>query len=220
MTRSAQPERRDEKMRLKSALVAVSLLAVLLATATPVMANPTPFTVPIKQTQFQCRLWNPPGWSYSYQNWPTTMDLTLTAHTLHGIISYAPDVTNEEGTSTVYTYDRGCERWIHHEGTISYTSPYSGLTVTEYWRGYLKFNGAPSDTSFVHGVGYQWGYVYGDDPRWYYSYAVWDETMGAWLLGFSIYLWDPATYTQNYAITFPDPFIEPVSASNYNPLSQ
>mgnify|MGYP001026920379 CR=1 FL=1 len=203
-------------MKFRSAVVALSLLAVLLATAAPVMAPPTPIIVPIKQAQFQCRLWNPPGWSYIYQNWATTMELTLTGKTLHSTISYAPAVTNEVGTSTVYTYNKDCDCWIQHEGTISYTSPYSGLTITEYWRGYLKFDGTPSASSFIHGVGYQWGYVYGDDPRWYYTNAVWDEKVGAWLLGFSIYLWD--TGTQSYSIPFPDPFLEPVPASNYNPL--
>ncbi|MEM2914558.1 MAG: hypothetical protein QXH91_04055 [Candidatus Bathyarchaeia archaeon] len=53
-----------------------------------------------------------------------------------------------------------------------------------------------------------------------YPYAVWDETMGAWLAGFSIYIWDPVGFDQSsYDIPFPVPFIEPVPASNYNPLS-
>ena len=202
----------------KSLILGLVISVMLLATVGTVFASPTPFTVPIKQAQFQCRLWNPPGWSYTYQNWLTEMDLSLTGKVLHGTISYAPAVTNEEGTSTSYVYDKNSGHWIQHEGTISYTSPYSGLTITEYWRGYLEFDGTPSAISFVHGVGYQWGYIYGDDPRWYYTYAVWDETMGAWLLGFSIYYWDETTFTQNYSPPFPDPFIEPVPASDYNPL--
>ena len=47
-------------------------------------------------------------------------------------------------------------------------------------------------------------------------YAQWDNKVGAWLVGFSIYLWDTAP--QAYTTAFPDPFPEPVPASNYNPL--
>jgi len=212
-------------MRLKLALVALSLLAVLVVTAMPVTAPPTTFTVPYHQAQFQWRTpsWGGPfgAWSSTYQNWPTSDDYTLKGNVLNMSISYDPSVTNLQGASTVYVYDKGAGLWIQHEGTISYTSPYSGLPITEYWRGYLKFSGTPSATTFVHGVGYQWGYVYGVDGATVmsrYPYAVWDNVMQAWLVGFSIYLWDPIATTQSYTISFPSPFIEPVPADNYNPL--
>lgn len=144
-------------------------------------------------------------------------------------MSYQPAVTQEEGTSMVFT-KRG-SRWVLHEGTIKYVSPYSGLWITEYWRGYLQFDGQPSVTSQLHGVMYQWGYAFGvDEPtvKSFYTNAVWDAVMEAWLLGFSVYLWDDRSAPQNYigasgpilpTYGFPDPFIEPVPASNCNPMS-
>ena len=218
-----KPNRKEEmkNMKLKLALVALSLLAVLVATAMPVMAPPTTFTVNYNQAQFQWRTapWGGPigAWSSVYQNWATSDDYTLTGKVLHMSISYSPSVTDLEGASTVYVYNGTA--WIQREGTISYTSPYSGLTITEYWRGYLAFSGTPSALGFVHGVGYQWGYVYGVDEatvKAYYIYAVWDDVMQAWLVGFSIYLWDPITTPQSYTIPFSVP--EPVPASNCNPL--
>ena len=125
------------------------------------------------------------------------------------------------GASTVYVYDKVSGLWIQREGTMNYTSPTSGLPIADYWRGYLRFSGTPSTGAFVHSVAYRWGYVYGADEttvKAAYPYAVWDTTMGAWLVEFDIYLWDPTAYTQSYTTTFPSPFIEPVPASNYNPL--
>ena len=204
-------------MKLKLTLAVVSLMAVLVATAMPIVAAPpTTFTVFYNQAQFQWRAapWGGPfgDWSDIYQNWATSDEYTLTGKVLHMSISYSPSVTDLEGASTVYVYNGTA--WIQHEGTVSYTSPYSGFTITEYWRGYLAFGGSV----FSHGVGYQWGYVYGLDEatvKGYYTYAVWDDVMQAWLVGFSIYLWD--TGTQSYTIPFSVP--EPVPASNCNPLS-
>lgn len=209
---------------MKSTLVLLLLFALMLIV--PVMAKPPEtLTIQIKQAQFQWRTpsWGGPigDWSWINQNYETSWDFTLTGKVLHTTISYAPSVTNEEGTSMVYVYNKKSGLWIQHEGTISYTSPYSELTITEYWRGYLEFDSTPSEDTFVHGVGYQWGYVYDVDEETVmekYPYAVWDETMGAWLVGFSIYLWDPVGYTQEYDIAFPDPFLEPVPANNYDPL--
>jgi len=187
-------------------------------------APSTTFTVNYYQAQFQ---WRTPSWgglfgawSSIYQNYATSDEFTLTGNVLHMFITYAPSVTNLQGDSSNYVYNKKEGRWIQKEGTIQYTSPYSGLTITEYWRGYLEFAGTPSASSFAHGVGYQWGYVYlpqSDEAivKAKYPYAIWDDVMQAWLVGFSIYLWD--TGTQSYVIPFPDPFIEPVPASNYNP---
>jgi len=219
-------------MKFKLALVALSLLAVLVVTAMPVMAKPTTLAVPWYQAQFQWRaspIANPPqipfgDWSDVYQNYYTSDEpdvFTLTGNVLHETFTYLPAVTNPVGLSTVYVYNKAEGKWIQHEGTISYTSPYSGLTITEYWRGYLDFSGTPAADSFNHGVSYQWSYVYGIDEttvKTKYPIAVWDETMGAWLVGFSIYLYDP-TATQSYTTPFPSPFIEPVPASNCNPLN-
>jgi len=201
-------------------------MAVLCVSVTPAMAKPTSITVQIKQAQFQWRTpsWGGPfgDWSSVYQNFATWFNCTRTGNALHTTISYSPSVTDLVGASTVYV-KYNATVWIQHEGTIGYTSPYSGLTITEYWRGYVRFN---ATGAFVHGVGYQWGYVYGVDEaivKAKYPYAEWDDVMQAWLVGFSIYLWDAGT--QTYDVTppyefpeFPDLFIEPVPASNYNPL--
>lgn len=203
-----------------------------------VVAKPTTIEIPIYQCQLSCRHWRPPlQWSYWYQDYPTTLTLTFTGKVLHGEISYQPQVTNEHGTSNAYVYSPKEGVWILHEGHIKYTSPYSGLTITEYWRGYLEFDGTPSEDSFVHGVGYQWGYSFlprnaEDTVTDFYKNAVWDEVRNAWLLGFSIYLWDPADGPQDYIEgwtgqsnsgtprePFPDPFLQPVPGSNYNPLN-
>ena len=198
-------------------------MAVLCVSVAPAFAaKPAPFPVNYYQAQFQLRLaWGSFGdWSYTYQNWATSGDYILTGNVLHTTISYSPSVTDLVGASTVYV-KYNATVWIQREGTISYTSPYSGLTITEYWRGYLSFSGVPSASTFVHGVGYQWGYVYGVDEatvKAFYVNAIWDETMGAWLVGFSIYLWDTIPPSSPYNIPFPSPFIEPVPASNYNPL--
>jgi len=213
------------KTKAIATIMIMLFLASITAIAIPVSAPPVTFTVSYNQAQFQWRTpsWGGPfgTWSSIYQNSATSSDFTLTGNVLHTSITYSPSVTDLQGASTVYVYNKQEGVWIQKEGTIKYTSPYSGLPITEYWRGYLEFTGTPGASTFLHGVGYQWGYVYGVDEaivKAYYIYAIWDETMGAWLVGFSIYLWDPVTVTQSYAIPFPIPFIEPVPASNYNPL--
>lgn len=200
-------------------------------TMTPARAHgPIPVTVPMKQTQFQWRTWKtPPDWSAIWYDDifdPSTYELS--GNVLHAEISYQPAVSEEVGTSQVYVYNKKAGHWIMREGTISYFSPHSSLWVTEYWKGYLDFGDEePSPGTFIHGVQYQWGYVFGydeDTPPPFYTYAVWDETMGAWLLGFSIYLQDPTDFDQTVAyegnVPFPDPFIEPVPKSDYNPLGK
>ena len=204
------------------------LLLLICAMVIPMGLAKEEITISMKQTQFQWRTWKtPPEWSkiwYDgiYEPW----EFELSGKVLHSEISYIPYVTEEEGTSIHFIYDKKEEVWILHEGTISYISPYGEhLWITEYWKGYLKFDGKPSQENFLHGVLYQWGYVFGYDEDTkppFYEYAIWDETMGAWLLGFSIYLHDPTDFNQKAAyegeIDFPDPFIEPVPKSNYNPL--
>jgi len=68
---------------------------------------------------------------------------------------------------------------------------------------------------------YQWVYIHADEDTGVITllpYAQWDETMGAWLVGFGIYPWDPTAPSIPYDISFPSPFIEPVPANDYNPL--
>jgi len=210
-------------------LIAIILAVTLLVTLSgmALAAKPATFTTPYNQAQFQWRASAPFGdWSYVYQNYSSSSDFKLTGNVLHSAYSYSPVVTDLEGESTVYTYDKKINRWIEKEGTVSYkyVPGYGDYPIANYWRGYLEFGGTPSTDNFVHGVAYQWVYLLApQDVTPSLQYAIWDDTMDAWLIGFSIYLWDSGT--QVYDVTspyddpeFPDPFIEPVPASNYDPL--
>ena len=205
--------------------LALGLLLGLLAT--PVQAKPATFTVPYNQAQFQWRGISPFGtWtpSYSYLEYSTDSTFTLTGNVLHTAWSYSPLVTDLAGQSTVYTYDKKNDVWKGKEGKVGYkyVPGYGDYPIANYFRGYLKFDGSPSADSFVHGVAYQWVYLLAPQDATLTApnpqYAQWDETMGAWLVGFSIYLWDPSVPVPNYNTIFPNPFIKPVPASNYNPL--
>ena len=211
------------KKRIFSILLALVLVMVVMAV--PVSAKPATFTVPYYQAQFQWRAWNPMpvgAWSPLYQNYATSSDFKLTGNVLHTAWSYSPVVTDLEGESTVYTYDKKTDIWIEKEGRVSYKyEPYYGdYPIVNYFRGYVEFDGTPGADSFVHGVAYQWAYLLApQEVTPSLPYAIWDDRIDAWLVGFSIYLWDPTTTNQSYSMQFPDPFIEPVPASNYNPLN-
>jgi hypothetical protein len=205
------------------------LILLTVAFAVPVLAKPVTFTVPIYQAQFQWRAWAAFGdWSNVYQDYLTSSEYTLTGNVLHSEWEYSPVVTDLEGQSTVYVYDKDTELWIEKEGHVFYKYvPYYGdYWIANFFRGYLNFAGDPTADNFVHGVAYQWVYLMAPED-WEGNpsipYAQWDEKVGAWLVGFSIYLWDSGT--QSYDITvpyedpaFPDPFIEPVPANDFNPL--
>ncbi len=222
------------KVKTRATIMISLILAVTLIA--PVSAKPEQMTVPIHQVQLQCRRWDPAGWRYWYWNYDETLEIVKTGNVMHTEVSYKPAVSEEEGTSMVWVYNKKADRWILKEGTVKYLSPYSGLWIEEHWRGYMEFD---EDGEFVHGVAYQWGYHYGSDPTWYYSHAVWDDTVGAWLLGFSVYIWDPDDVSQHVYFTGSPPqdlsyhsytsanpqyppeqpytMIEPVPANEYNP---
>jgi len=220
------------RMRKKTTATLLMVLSLLCLAAVPIHAKES-ISVEMDQVQLQCRRWDPAGWRYWYHDYPVTWDFERSGNVLHTEISYQPGVSEEVGTSQVYVYDKQEGLWILHEGTIEYVSPYSGLWITEYWKGYLEFDGEPSQESFVHGAAYQWGYVFGydeDTPPPYYAFAEWDETMGAWELGFSVYIWDETGFDQSvYFEGDPEQPIltweevnglEPVPKSDYNPLDQ
>jgi hypothetical protein len=216
--------RKNDKMKTKLISIAtVTLFALMLAA--PAMAKTTT-TINYNQAQFQWRgitafgAWTP---GYSYQNDLESSDYTLTGNVLHTSWGYSPLVTDLHGESTVYVFDKATGLWIEHEGQVSYeyVAGYGDYRIVNFFRGYLDFGGnAPSTANFVHGVAYQWVYLYAPEnavltaPNT--AYAQWDAKVGAWLVGFSIYLWDSGA--QSYITAFPSPFIEPVPASNYNPL--
>ena len=228
------------KMRTTATLLTAILMISIFAVAIPVIAREQ-LTLHTHERQWQWRalptdppVGDPSGgpigdWSRNYvlsYDWDWEFDLT--GKVLHTYMGYLPSVEDCVGGTFIFVYNRKIGRWIIHEGTIGYTSPYSGFTITEYWKGYLEFvgpeesEGYPTDYESYHGVGYQWGYVYGLDEstvKAEYPNAEWDETMGAWYLGFSIYIWDSSevTYTLDH-IDFP--YLEPVPKSDYNPLNK
>lgn len=211
------------KRKILSILIALVLLLSFSLSSVALAAKPATFEVECNQTQFQWRANRGQefgDWWAIYHNGSSTSEFRLTGNVLHSAYSYLPIVDDLEGESTVYVYDKKLDRWIEKEGTVSYKYDplYGEYPIVNYWRGYLEFDGTPSAGSFVHGVAYQWAYLaapLADDPP--LPCAIWCDTMGAWLVGFSIYLWDPGT--QAYELDFPDPFMAPVPASNYNPLN-
>ena len=219
-------------MNLKYSLPIVVLLAAMAVTVMPAAAKPTSITVTTYETQFQWRAWegSPSAWTYFQPSYQTSSDFNTTGDVLHTTIFYSPAVTNLQGGSTVYTYNKASGKWINHEGTVSYNyqPDYGPYTATNYFRGYLDFGGkTPSTSNFVHAVLYQWVYIFAPNDaatqtaltNLGLTYAKWDPTLGAWLVGFSIYIDDPAV--QSYTITsnpIPTPIPEPVPANNYNPL--
>ncbi len=202
----------------------MTVLFLALAAVAPVYAKPSSFTVDYYQAQFQWRAWAGSfgTWTYEYKNYLTSEDFTLTGKVLHSSWSYQPVVSDEEGASTVYAYDKETGLWIEHEGRVSYKYPpyYGEYTAYNFFRGYLNFTGDPGADSFAHGVAYQWVYIYAPEEDTGVTdilpYAQWDDAVGAWLVGFSVYIWDPDP--TSYSLAFPDPFIEPVPSSVYNHL--
>lgn len=204
------------------------MLFALMLTVPAMATRPTTFTVAYKRTFFRWTSSTTAGSSFGnwtspvpwFQNLNDARNFTLAGNKLNTTFVYALPV-QPTGASTVYVYDKASDLWIQHEGTMKYTLQTSGLPITEYWRGYLNFSGTPGTETFVHSVAYRWAYIYGvteTTVKAWLPHAVWDTKMGAWLIEFDIYLWDPTTITQSYTTPFPSPFIEPVPASNYNPL--
>ena len=209
---------------MKRKIISILLVLVLSLSLSSVAfaTKPATFEVSYNQTQFQWRAKYAEfgDWTYTVQNSSQSSEFKLTGNVLHSAYEYSPVVDDLEGESTVYIYDKKADFWIEKEGTVSYKYEplYGEYPIVNYWRGYLEFDGTPDEGTFVHGVAYQWAYLLApqEPPLTYPLYAEWDDTMDAWLVGFSIYLWD--SEAQDYDESFPDPFIAPVPASNYNPL--
>lgn len=218
---------------MKNNLASLSIISVLITSvlvfAIPVFAKPTALTVDFNQAQFQWRGFAGAfgDWTYTYQNVPVSVDYIQTGKVLHAVWDYQPYVSDQRGESTVYVYNAKEGLWIEREGHVKYIYElYGDYVAVNYFRGYLNFTGEPSTANFVHGVAYQWVYILApenEDVPSVVPDAFWDEQMNAWLVGFSIYLWDSAP--QGYDVTspytnpeFPDPFPRPVPANIYNPL--
>jgi len=140
-------------------------------------------------------------WRSRWHAWGTCVDFDdsgpfytykFAGSTVHEWVWYSPPVTDQEGGHFVYTL-KGPTATVHG-GVISYTSPYSGLTVYEVWSGSLTFAGfVEGNPVFDGGWLNQWGFVYGPDPILQYPYRI-DMGGGWWLVGFSTY-----AYGSDYA---------------------
>ena len=212
--------------RLREKTTATLLIAIFmistLAVIVPIMAKPQSIPVSFNQAQYQWRASAEFGdWSYIVLVTEVNEDYKLSGNVLHTSWSYSPLVADLTGASTVYVNDKKTGLWIEREGqvTYKYVPGYGDYTIVNFFRGYLDFGGnVPSDTSFDHGVAYQWAYIYASEDdtgvKVKSPYAQWDSKVGAWLVGFSVYLWD----IDIRGLAFPDPFPLLVPAKNYNPL--
>ncbi len=206
-------------------LIAIFLLSTI-AVIVPAMAKPQSITISFNQAQFQWRASAEFGdWSYIDLDYSTSETYKLTGNVLHTSWSYSPDVTDLTGTSTVYVNDKKTGLWIEREGQVSYKYEplYGDYTIVNFFRGFLDFGElAPSDDSFEHGVAYQWVYIYAPEDDTGVTeilpHAQWDSKVGAWLVGFSVYLWDQDP--PSYELDFPDPFPKPFPTNIYNHLNQ
>jgi len=122
---------------------------------------------------------------------------TATGNALHETFTYSPSVTDVSGASHVYTYDKTTGAYLLHSGVVSYTSPYSGLTINEVWSGWISFSGAPissANLAVTTGQLNQWGFVYdssgsiGTTVLTFYTNALYMGS-GYWLVGFSTYIY-------------------------------
>lgn len=218
--------------KIATLLIALAMLSVVFAG--PVLAKPTetPLTVPSWSQQFQWRGTDPvnyPGgpfgsWSRIQAPYETTTDYTLKGNKLTTFMDYSPAVTNQIGGELKYELKAKTDIWVLQKTEIdyNYAQAYGSYQVTNYFCGYLKFSDVPSKTTFVHGVLYQWVYIYAAKTdlgvKIPCPHAIWDTKMHAWQVGLSIYLDDPVL-TAN-AVQFPSVYfpIEPVPASDFNPL--
>ncbi|MDG6921908.1 MAG: hypothetical protein JRN67_01290 [Nitrososphaerota archaeon] len=121
--------------------------------------------------------------------------------------------------------------WVLSTTTLTYSSP----TVTEYWQGELYFGGsAPSQSTFVNGTLVQWDYVSGSSNTQPSGYpdSIYDNTIGAWLISFNVYILENQCYPSGcpipssyFNLGFPsgspqllssaEPFSNPLTLPNY-----
>jgi len=171
-------------------IVAVALLLALVA-STPLAYAPTILT-DTTQTVMQ-RQWRSLtqvlGIYTDIDDSGPFYTFMVTGNSLHETFEYSPSVTDLQGASHVYTFDKKTGDYILHSGVVYYTSPYSGLTISEVWSGWISFDGNLASSSNIivtEGQLNQWGFAYGDTVTSFYPNAV-DMGGGWWLVGFSTY---------------------------------
>lgn len=184
-------------------IVASIALVLMLACVVPVYASTATFTnttQTVGQMNWRAAVTAFGTISYSFDDSGPYYSYTATGNSLHETFSYAPSVTDLSGASHVYTFAKGTGNYMIHSGVVSYTSPYSGMTIYEVWNGSISFGGALiTSTNLVVTSGQlnQWGFVYypGSTPPSFYPNA---QSMGEgyWLVGFSTYTYgSPISYT-------------------------
>jgi len=215
---------------MKKAILILAIASVLLVSVGVIVVavKPSPIVVDFNQAQYQWMANSEYGaWSsYRYQNLETSTEFTKTGNALHTSWDFSPYAGESKGESTVYVFNKKYSYWIQKEGgvTYSYEPVFCDYTANNFFRGYLDFGEEdPSTESFDHGVGYQWIYFYApeDDAgvKTCFKFAQWDEEMGAWLVGFNLYLWDEDVQNYNKP-PFPDLLgeVKPIPAKEFNPL--
>jgi hypothetical protein len=193
-----------------------------------VAIRPSPVVVEFNQGQYQWLASNEYGaWnSYKYQNQLTSTEFTKTGNSLHASWDYNLLVEDQKEESSVYVFDKDSEYWVQKSSEKNYDGEAFSCdySVKNFFRGYLDFSGQePSTESFNHGVAYQWMYIYAPEEdtgvKSCLPFAQWDAEMGAWLVGFNLFLWDHGE--QDYSKPgFPDLLneVKPVPGKEYSQL--
>lgn len=171
---------------MKRRMLGLALLfGILVLPLFVVQAQATqPQEITIYITQAQTRYWPDGSLMHVVSPSQTSFELRLTGNVLHGEWSYSPEVTDLEGEAYVLVYNRKSSTWTLREGTVEYTSPYSGYHVVEFWEGYLELD---ENFNIIEGEFRQDGYSDDLEAIERYTWAEWDESKEMWHLGYSIY---------------------------------
>ena len=173
---------------MKKALVAFTLAGFLLAGISAGVAGPPQdIVIPVMQTQEQ---YDPDmNLITIIPPFATEFDLRLTGNVLHGEMEYSPTVTDKRAYRFVLV-NRGNGRWELRMGSVHYTSPYTGLTINEYWEGELILD---ADFNLVSGEFLQIGYCSNPNTTDHYPWAKKGvpPKRGLWCLGIRIYKYSP-----------------------------
>ncbi len=129
---------------------------------------------------------------------------------------------NEQASNNIITFEpSGPGTWAMLPNNLTLTE--NGMPVSEYWRGNLTFSGTPSMANFTGGILAQWDYIKTNSiitnsiVKQYLPDAVYDQSMGAWLVGFNVYLLENKCYPSSCAI--PSSYFNMPFPADYGQLS-
>ena len=173
---------------MKKVLVLLLALGFLLSGISTAVAGP-PQDIVISVTQTQEQYDPDMNLIQIIPPFSTEFELRLTGNVLHGEMTYSPEVGHLRANK-FRLINRGNGRWELRMGSTHYTSPYSGLTIQEYWEGYLELT---DDFQLVTGEFKQIGYCSSPDTTDYYASAKKGvpPKRGLWCLGIRIYKYSP-----------------------------